>query len=395
MQTSFGLSNRADVTAIRNLHVSAFLVAMALFGMLNLFLGYKDSVGPFTKLSLDAVHFDFSGTESSAEKLSFAPNLVLAGSSLFLYPMWRIDKSDGANAVDSNHYHYAKSLDRQFAKRNVAVTTYSLATGGAMMSDSYLLLVHYLRKHHPAPQYVILDCAPRSFYDSGMFEPDATSVFQWCFNPTDFLLLGHEYLPSLSMKLNYWGCKLCFMYQHRRSLSENIVHGSFKPTWKSDFNPLGSFQAESQKSTDPKVKSVSPIVNDIGAGTPARFEYSLQDYKGRYFLINLYQMEKQLHFLKQITSLCASHNIKLIVVNMPLTHENLSLLPDGFYDDFKRVVKASISGNAVYVDLNEKLSWPKSLYSDSVHLNDQGAEVLNEKVVDAVAGDRTVPIEKK
>jgi hypothetical protein len=281
MQISLDPAYKTTVPGNGSRHISAFLVALALFVSLNLFLNYRDSVTPFTKLSLDALHFDYHGTEFGAETIR-SPNLVLVGSSLFLYPMWRIDQADGANEVDSNHYHYARSLDRQFAERNIPVTTYSLATGGAMMSDSFLLLTHYL-KHHPAPHYVILDCAPRSFYDGGTVEPDATPIFKCCFTPTDYPSLSRDYLPSLVSKLNYWGCNFCFMYHHRRSLSENILQG------KLDFKTIFSFGAHTSPKIDSRGKSVLLNRVDLGADTPARFEYSLLDYKARYYLINQYQ----------------------------------------------------------------------------------------------------------
>jgi lysophospholipase L1-like esterase len=72
-------------------------------------------------------------------------------------------------------------------------------------------------------------------------------------------------------------------------------------------------------------------------------------------------------------------------MNMPLTPENLSLLPRGFYADFKNIVKASLDGQGLWVALDEKLHLPNSFYSDSVHLNNKGAQELNKKIVEAIA----------
>jgi hypothetical protein len=354
-----------------------------LYGFFNFFLSYRDSVTPFSKLALDSIHFDYKGTESDAVKLPTAANVLLVGSSLLLYPMWRVDQADGANLVDSNHYHLARSLDRVAAKQKMQTCTYNLAVGGGMMSDSYLLLKHYLRSH-PAPKYVILDSPPRSFYDGGIVAPDATPIFHSCFSANDFLELNQLYLPSLASKLNYFACRLCFMYHHRWWLAESIVQSLSKHTAITDIKAI----AVLPWSAAPSPKQITAPVSMKIIDTPDKFEYSLQDYKARYFLINSYQMQAQFHFLQLIAAMCDARGIKLVVVNMPLTQANLNLLPIGFYNEFKTTVSSLVIGKAVFIDMDNKAKWPINYYSDSVHLNDKGGSVFNMVLAKIIASIR-------
>jgi hypothetical protein len=373
--------SKSSSLAIQKRRISAFYGALLLFASLNFLLSYRDSSLPFSKLALDSVHFDYRGTESGADKLPAAANVLLVGSSLLLYPMWRVDQADGAYLVDSNHYHLARSLDREFAKQQVQTRTYNLAVGGCMMSDSYLLLKHYLRSH-PAPQYVIVDSAPRSFYDGGVIAPDATPIFHSCFNASDYMELSRLYLPALVSKLNYFACRLCYMYHHRRWLADTIVQALSKPGTMFDTRAIAALSPPiAQSSQQVIVAKVPTKIID----TPDKFAYTLQDYTARYFLINSSRMQTQINFLQLIAALCNAHGIKLVVVNMPLTQANLSLLPAGFYNEFKSTVSSVVAGKAVFVDLNEKANWPISYYSDSVHLNDRGGAAFNKQLAQIIA----------
>lgn len=350
-------------------------MSLGIFSVLNLLLFSWDAANPFTKLSLDNVHFDYRGTENDVQHLSREPNIVLLGSSLSLYPQWRVDQADGANTVDSNHYHFARSLDRELGSRNFNATTYNLAVGGAMLSDSYLLLKHYLQKHK-APEFVIVDVAPRSFYDGGIALPDTTPIFHELFDWRDFFTNGRKYVASLGSMLNYVADRSCFLFAHRQFLSEQLVHTALHP---SEFPKFG-LVSWPQRATASTVKTV--VSSTELADTPEKLKRSLLDYQARYSFINLYQMQKQLDFLALLEDLCCKQKIKLIVVNMPLSKPNQALLPRGFYSDFKNAIKLLVGQKALFADLGT--DWNLALYNDSVHLNDKGGAVLNRKLADLI-----------
>jgi hypothetical protein len=65
--------------------------------------------------------------------------------------------------------------------------------------------------------------------------------------------------------------------------------------------------------------------------------------------------------------------IQLVVVNMPLTRGNVSLMPHGFYDQYKSKLSALAAENgASFLDLNRPDVFEQKHFADTVHLNGLG-----------------------
>jgi RNase H-fold protein (predicted Holliday junction resolvase) len=94
-----------------------------------------------------------------------------------------------------------------------------------------------------------------------------------------------------------------------------------------------------------------------------------------------------LRFLERIEDLCTEKQIKLIIVNMPLSKENKKLFSDGFYDSYRADVAKTVRSPAVFIDLAASENWPMSCYHDSVHLNEKGGARLNKVIANAIAQD--------
>jgi len=369
---------------------SAFCLALALFLLLNLCLNALDCITPFSQAARAAERFDYDGTERKVERQASAPKVILLGSSLTLYPMWAVDKKFDIGVSDSNHYHHAKGLDKELLLRGQeAPQTYDLAVGGAFISDSYLLLKHYL-KSHPSPQFVILDCAPRSFYDSAPRRAASTPIFDFCFQLSDFLDLQDQFLPDFTGKVDFLFSRLVFMYHHRQWLSQ------MKPlelrqcfsNWLISLQ--GMIEARSPDDVPGNSRPAQNFVNQSSITSnslllnPA-FRNSIEEYKGRYFWINESQLKTQMGFLKLIARLCTAHRSKLIVVNMPLTEANRKLLPSGFYDHFVRQVGETLGSDVLFLDLAAEPGWSSDCYMDSVHLNDTGGARYNKILAETIA----------
>lgn len=74
-----------------------------------------------------------------------------------------------------------------------------------------------------------------------------------------------------------------------------------------------------------------------------------------------------------VSSLTMSQELgaTVIVVNMPLRQDNLELMPPGFYELFKRTLKAECKNSGVsFLDLANNFS-PDD-FEDGVHLNAHG-----------------------
>lgn len=365
-----------------------FCWALLIFVAANCYLNTVDRSKGIAPDTIREQLFDYAGTEESPKYLNGTANVVLLGSSLFLHPEWAVDRKlpitepwGKVTIVSESHYHLAQGLGNELARAGFQDPyVYNLAAGGALISDSYLLLFHYL-KNHPKPAVVVLDCAPRSFSDTGVTEANATPIFDYCFQLQDFPELHSTYLRSRDAKANYFLAKLFFTYHHRKWLCESSENWLLQRLTEG----IETLPSRSTAGATAVLASGGEKV-PLAAETEAalRMKKSLHEYRDRYLCISRERLEPQLRYLKRIEDLCAEKQIKLIVVNMPLSKQNRELLSAGFYSDFRADVAKSLGARAVFIDLASSDDWPASLYHDSVHLNDQGGARLNQVIADAI-----------
>jgi hypothetical protein len=362
---------------------SSFCWALLLFIAANCFLNKEDRQKGIAAATSRAQLFDYVGVERDTDFLYHAPNVVLIGSSLLIHPEWNVDRNlhltepwGKQTIISASSYHLAQGLDNELSRLGFEEPhVYSLAVGGALMSDDYLLLYHYL-KNHPKPAVVVLDCAPRSFNDTGVTQPDSTPIFDYCFQLQDLPDLHKLYLKKFDAKVNYLCSRVFFTYHHRQWLSD--------VTQKHIASTLGNLQkglcsiSSQLASIDTGAQGVQSFRTNSVTASPdeVKFATSLHEYKDRYWCTSRERLGPQLRFLKLISQFCASKEIKLIVVNMPLSKENRQLLPKGFYTDFVTDV-ATVGSRAIFLNLSSQGDWPRTCYDDSVHLNEKGGVKLN------------------
>jgi hypothetical protein len=79
--------------------------------------------------------------------------------------------------------------------------------------------------------------------------------------------------------------------------------------------------------------------------------------------------------------MCKTQNVKVIVLNMPLTSDNLNLMPPGSYDRYlQRVVAETAANGSTFVDLNQDKKFVKSDFYDTAHMNSTGGKKLLETI---------------
>ena len=263
---------------------------------------------------------------------------------------------------------------------------YSLAAGGALISDSYLLLSHYLAEHSK-PKVVIIDCTPRSFNDSGVIKPTSTVIFKHCFSMKDFFNLSHLYIRRSDERINHVLEQVCFMYHHRQWLANSVVNH----IGRHESNALAMMMVK-RKDVKPSARIENSVHNTAAkmgasqrvAQTMSRLETSLTEYKDRYSYAHHAALQEQMTFLESLATLCESREIKLVVLNMPLHRRNLGLLPAGFYQKFQQALESTVGKRAAFKNLASLNIWTDEDYDDSVHLNEIGGTKLNTLIADAV-----------
>jgi hypothetical protein len=201
------------------------------------------------------------------------------------------------------------------------------------------------------PKIVVYGIGPRDFMDTSLRAETRTPAFEGLYTVEDIVRDEFSLTPIPQDKLELIADRLFVLYskrsQFQRQLEEKLM-AITKPTP----NPSREHKAE----------------------TP--WDKSIREYKGRYAQINPSQLSKQRQFLVCLFNRMRQKDIKLIVVNMPLTRDNRDLMSPGVYSNYLHSLKAAaLKTNTSFIDL-DKDKFENDKFFDSAHLNSAGAQLV-------------------
>lgn len=146
--------------------------------------------------------------------------------------------------------------------------------------------------------------------------------------------------------------------------------------------PKGSEKALIEKKTVAKSGNSVKFTkaNDEAKSAVTRPLASL-DYVQRYSPADYRQLEKEMSQLEWFINRCHEKNIKLIVVNMPVSSGHPKLSPPGLRERYLQNLK-EIAGNAdLYLDYENNTVMNDADFFDTVHLNPDGAQKFIDDLV--------------
>lgn len=313
------------------------------------------------------------------QKLQERPKVVLLGSSLMMYPFWALDKLKypGQTPDIFNHRVSNQMADAYVASGQPRPVVYSFATFGQMISDAYLYVDQFLQGGK-TPEYLVFGIAPRDFHDSDLPAPMSTYVFKYLVDIATFPRYAELYLPAFQDKADFVLGRICFFYGRRWHLQHQVDTAIDRAYARCGFK---------------SENTVKPAVDNAGfmmwGGDDARWAGSKNEYKRRYKNIEGKDVPLQMGFLRKLVELCHQRNIKVIVINMPLTDINRELMPTGFYQDFSRQVAEITNRPGVkFVDLGSSPEFVHADFWDTSHLNHAGGAKLMKHVMPLVTGQQ-------
>ncbi|MBK9205187.1 MAG: DUF1574 family protein [Candidatus Obscuribacter sp.] len=333
---------------------------------------------------------DLVDAPGSAQK----PQIAIFGSSLMMAAL------HGGDAVYTGLpqnvvIHHRSKLFKDLVKKQTGATVdnFAFALGGEMVSDAYVLLAQMLeQKEHP--RCLIYGIAPRDFTDNTLPSVASTEIYKYAERLTDLSSLDMEARPSLAAKAEYYLGKICFIYGHREDLLYIQHHWA-----QSLAKKLLGYKNVELNITPLHIRRQAFLelpedcaVNE-GFVTPPQVEQepyldNTAEYRGRYRKINAKQFALQMQYLERILTLAQKNKIEVILVNMPLTAENINLMPANFYSDYlKQVQTLAKRDGCTLVDLNSASLFPKNKFADSVHLNNRGGKHFFEVLIKELAQD--------
>jgi hypothetical protein len=130
----------------------------------------------------------------------------------------------------------------------------------------------------------------------------------------------------------------------------------------------------------------------IVSGPLKRSEITFKDntieYKQRYKKPDRETFRTQMYFLRKLAEYCHRERIELVVVNMPITDQNVQILPPGVYKNYvSSLVEFAWNHNVVFYDLCDFNKYTKDDFHDTVHLNAFGARKFFDCLLTAIDAD--------
>jgi hypothetical protein len=374
---------------------SRFLMALALFVAANAFLSFQ------TPFDFDPYKFVYRGwawwTMEDVRRDTQQHNIALLGSSLMVSSINGADAVHTMTSVDLTKYHKATYLDYLLKlKLKGDFNTFNLAAPGQMPSDAYLTLKSMINVSQ-RPEVVVYGIAPRDFIDSTLSSPVDTEPFRYLRRivNVDDVASGLYHAPFLRLD---W-CLQHSVYLYANSLDIQMA----TKEWLTD---AMAYAVPQPPKTDrpfswwdrthllPDYLKGEIIPNSMLAVpiTPqeavAQYTDNTKEYRERYKHPepSIYQL--QFYFLRRLAYYCHKEKIELILVNMPISRENVSLLNPTVYLQYLQAIKDfGFSYNIPVMDACDFDKYKKDDFHDTVHLNAYGGKKFIWNLVDALAAN--------
>lgn len=313
-------------------------------------------------------------------------DVAIFGSSLMLAVLNDGDSTYVNKPFDAVTHHRAFYLEHLLEEKlHKPVSTASLAIGGQMASDVYALTTTLFTRN-PKPSAIVWGIAPRDFLDSSFTNPDSSETVR--------------YMNKVSGSTDVLSTKRRILWDR----IQNIADGSFYlygkrgdlvastlPYAKSAIHQVRpDADLETVRTPSPLLSyAMKNLPEDNGVDqwrvtpySPSKvFSDNTAEYMMRYHPFRPKVLETQLSYFEKFLAFAKQEAIAVTLVNMPLTADNLKLLPPGSYDQYLSGVKAiATKYGAQCLDFNDQKTFPRSEFADTVHLNGLGGKHFFELV---------------
>lgn len=373
---------------------AAFIYSLAAFLLINASIAWLQ---PF---HFDPNVFPYKGwswwTIHEVGQSNVTPNVVLLGSSLMVAAIAECDANFQKRSLDLASYRGAAYLDKALNdKFRQKFHTLNLSAPGQMPSDAYLTLKASLQKGI-SPKVIIYGVAPRDFLDGTMQSPSDTEAFKFLQRYVDINDCAFDFFSSPFGKLDWLLQRGITLYQTSLDCRLSLEH-----TCRAFASHNGIFNLPEQegaaRSFAIRLRQIYQPMN-IEKGTSFALQTTAEtihapydnrrDYQERYKNPDRGVYTAQLRFLTRIAQLCHQNNIALVLVDMPITKQNLDLLRPELYENYKKDLVAVARPNNVHLlEMCKFDQYCPADYKDTVHLNGFGGMKFVDNLVNNFASN--------
>jgi hypothetical protein len=322
-----------------------------------------------------------------------APDVVVMGSSLMMIPTSLVDADFLNKNIDAVKHPHSVFLEKKLQEAGAQrkISCFNFALPGAMISDQYLT-AHSLFTGNRAPKVMLLGLTLRDFIDSGVDSATSTPTYQFFrhFEKTNDVKHLLTVSPQAAAEAFY--NNINYLSDKRLELQAYFA----KPINKAGQTALSGIPInEKFDAKEPQEKGDGNILGNatVTEGTfilpPHKvlpWKDNTREYKKRFASANEKLFANQVEFFDKLLADAKANHVKVVVVNMPLTTKNVSLMPNGMYERYMHeMVKRAERGDVSLVDLNSLWIFQDRDFQDTAHLNATGAVKFMELVATSLS----------
>jgi hypothetical protein len=299
--------------------------------------------------------------------------------------------------LDLTNHHRSVYLEDSLKKKFKGdFESFSLAAPGQMPSDAFIALKGMLGSAS-RPDVVIYGVAPRDFIDSTLTAPGDTDAFKYITRLVNIDDVAPRVFRSPWSKLDWLMQRNLYLYCYGldiRIAYDEMLNAFFNKvlprpwtktpfTWWDRKKLLPSYLPS-------EIHEEAVMAGPIDRKTAeTKYSDNTLEYSMRYGHPDIQTYKTQMYFLNKIAEFCRKERMELVVVNMPITQENLRLLKPGGYVGYLQGLRDFSLHNKVSVyDLNNFAKYSRKDFHYSVHLNALGGQKFFDDLTGALSNDQ-------
>jgi hypothetical protein len=336
------------------------------------------------------------------------PDVVLMGSSLIMIPITLVEADHSNKQIDSVKHYRSTCLEDGLANTSsqphkTSVTVFNFALPGSMVSDQYMV-ASSLFKDKQKPKLLVLGLTLRDFVDSGVECAASTPTYQFFKHyfedkaQDDLSLVAlqtSKIWQGVTEKAQDWMDRN--LYLSGKRLAAQYLNNAF---WQEKISGVthGKEKLDDNLVVAPSKDMMDSLFGDaVEPGqflfTPyatAPYQDNTREYRRRFKDYDPAKLAIQEEFLSKLMAHCKAQNIEVMIVNMPLTPQNMALMPDGSYEKYLASTSSLAQANGCrFVDLNNG-NFGLENFKDTAHMNSAGGKKLVESIVGSIKNDRAL-----
>lgn len=378
---------------MRQILQTRFFCAVIAFGALSLFAGM------FSFCSLGPMEFRYkSWTTWAIEdfvKQPKAPNLVFLGSSLMLVPMDGVDADYMNTKIDGAEHHRSVFFEDAFNKLSgTALKSFNFSLPGEMPSDAFFITKNLL-KNEQRPDVIVYGVGPRDFMDNLLPSPASTDPYRFMSKFGSVHAWASLVSPTFFERFNYEIGRLVYLYGNKEDIAHRITKAIGLELDLALPLPQGvvAFADVKRNQMLPGYQPAFSLDRGQAYFRPATkedlasFTDNIAEYRKRYQRLKWDMFKTQTTFLTEMIRTARERGTKVVLVAMPITDLNRSILSDHAWNTYRDTVKtvASTEG-ASFIDFSDDNAFNRQDFCDTVHLNSRGGKRFLGKLAGEMSG---------